>query len=333
MFPFTGGTAFVRFRWSTIASSSSRYTTYMVPKLFAAPPIQKAVIAVKREKQPTGLAKSDKTNMNFFDARILLSTILSTTKSNVLHTGMADIVDSPSEYWQSHFWGIEYPNLLSRLCGISGTKHQYFLPTSFSTVVRAATAMSVIWEDGCPLGTSYFLWLRWKKATSKTRKWSASADSTSEECTLDAEPLTNLASNGWKNESLLIESSWSLYSATTDCITSAQSWLRIGNIYHRLHTGTEPATSIRYVFNIGKSIAFGAGGTVDSHSRRSGDRGLWTGISYLSTSKWSWVFSYGHLRECIRSLSQHVIVLCQEYMPCQLGFWCRDSRGGWWDYV
>lgn len=94
------------------------------------PPIQKAVIAVKREKQPTGLAKSDKTNMYFFDARILLSTILSTTKSNVLHTGMADIVDSPSEYWQSHSWGIEDPNLLSRLCGVSGTKHQYF-PSDF----------------------------------------------------------------------------------------------------------------------------------------------------------------------------------------------------------
>ena len=65
------------------------------------PPLLKTIVPVKRAKQPLGLPNSSKSNMYFFNMRVLLATVLSTTKGHVFHTGMAHIVDSPSEYWHS----------------------------------------------------------------------------------------------------------------------------------------------------------------------------------------------------------------------------------------
>lgn len=67
--------------------------------------LHKAVVAVKRAKQPSGLANSSQSSMYFFDMKSLVATELSTTKGRVFHTSMVDIVDNPSEYWHSRSWG------------------------------------------------------------------------------------------------------------------------------------------------------------------------------------------------------------------------------------
>ena len=69
------------------------------------PFLHKTVVAVKRAKQPSGLANSSQSSMYFFDLKSLVATELSTTKGRVFHTGMADIFDNPSEYWHSRSWG------------------------------------------------------------------------------------------------------------------------------------------------------------------------------------------------------------------------------------
>ena len=56
---------------------------------------------MKCAKQPFSLASSSRCSMFFFDMKNLVATILSTTKDHVFYTGMADIVDNPSEYWHS----------------------------------------------------------------------------------------------------------------------------------------------------------------------------------------------------------------------------------------
>ncbi len=66
--------------------------------------IQKIVIAVKKLKQFTRIRKSDKSNIYFFDLRILIVTILSSTWTNVLHTNMTNIVNKSSEYWHLNAW-------------------------------------------------------------------------------------------------------------------------------------------------------------------------------------------------------------------------------------
>lgn len=60
---------------------------------------------MKSAKQPSGLPINSQSSMYFFDMRVLLATILSTTKGHVFHAGMANIVDNPSEYWHSRSWG------------------------------------------------------------------------------------------------------------------------------------------------------------------------------------------------------------------------------------
>ena len=65
------------------------------------PHLHKTVVAVKSVKQPTGLANSSQSSMYFFDLRTLVATALSASKGRVFHTGIADIVDNPSEYWHS----------------------------------------------------------------------------------------------------------------------------------------------------------------------------------------------------------------------------------------
>ena len=69
------------------------------------PLLHKTIVPVKHAKQPSGLRNSIHSGMYFFDMRILLATVLSTTKKHVFHTGMADIVDNPTEYWHSRLWG------------------------------------------------------------------------------------------------------------------------------------------------------------------------------------------------------------------------------------
>jgi sulfur transfer complex TusBCD TusB component (DsrH family) len=66
--------------------------------------IQKIVIAVKKTKQFTRIRKSDEFNIYFFDLRILIVTILSSTWTDVLHTNMTNIVDKSSEYWHLNAW-------------------------------------------------------------------------------------------------------------------------------------------------------------------------------------------------------------------------------------
>ena len=68
-------------------------------------PFHKTIVPVKRAKQPSGLRNSTHSSMYFFNIRILLATVLSTTKGHVFYTSMADIVDNPTEYWHSRSWG------------------------------------------------------------------------------------------------------------------------------------------------------------------------------------------------------------------------------------
>ena len=69
------------------------------------PSIQKAIVPVRKEKQPSGIPDPSRGNLYYFDTRALVSTLLSASSGQTLHTGMAEIVDCPSEYWQSHCWG------------------------------------------------------------------------------------------------------------------------------------------------------------------------------------------------------------------------------------
>jgi hypothetical protein len=66
--------------------------------------IQKIVIAVKKTKQFTRIRKSDEFNIYFFDLKILIVTILSSTWTDVLHTDMTNIVNKSFEYWHSNAW-------------------------------------------------------------------------------------------------------------------------------------------------------------------------------------------------------------------------------------
>ena len=69
------------------------------------PSIQKAAVLVRREKQPTGTPRPAQANVYYFDARIIISILLSATTQRNIHIDMAEIVDSPSEYWHSNSWG------------------------------------------------------------------------------------------------------------------------------------------------------------------------------------------------------------------------------------
>ena len=69
------------------------------------PSIQKAAISVRREKQPTGTPRPAQANVYYFDTRTVISILLSATTQRNIHIGMAEIVDSPSEYWHSNSWG------------------------------------------------------------------------------------------------------------------------------------------------------------------------------------------------------------------------------------
>jgi hypothetical protein len=66
--------------------------------------IQKIVIAVKKTKQFTKIKKSNEFNIYFFDLKILIVTILSSTWTNVFHTDMMNIINKSSEYWHSNAW-------------------------------------------------------------------------------------------------------------------------------------------------------------------------------------------------------------------------------------
>lgn len=53
---------------------------------------------MKSAKQPSSQSSNSQSSMYFYDMRVLLATILSTTKGHVFYTGMADVIDRPSKY-------------------------------------------------------------------------------------------------------------------------------------------------------------------------------------------------------------------------------------------
>jgi hypothetical protein len=66
--------------------------------------IRKIMIAVKKTKQSTRIRKLNEFNIYFFDLKILIIMILSSTWTNVFHTNMTNIVNKSFEYWHSNVW-------------------------------------------------------------------------------------------------------------------------------------------------------------------------------------------------------------------------------------
>jgi hypothetical protein len=107
------------------------------------PPIQKASVAVLSNKQPSKKTKARENHlekvkstfwqreMYYFDFRILITMLLSGNNNRLFHTGMADIVESPFEYWHSISWGSSI-----RTCGTDFARYPDLTPIIPSDIVQ-----------------------------------------------------------------------------------------------------------------------------------------------------------------------------------------------------
>lgn len=95
------------------------------------PSIHGKKIPVRAEKQPSGTIKRAEGQVHYLDIRVLVSLILSSHKQADFHTGMAEIVDNPSEYWHSPSWGSSI-----RTCGDDFVRYSDQTPIFPSDVVQ-----------------------------------------------------------------------------------------------------------------------------------------------------------------------------------------------------
>ncbi len=109
------------------------------------PAIHSAKIPVQSNKQPTGLTKPTEGKVHFLDARVMINMILCSSIQMDFHTGMADIVDSPHEFWHSNSWGSSI-----RTCGNDFVKYRDESPIIPSDIVEYSCE-----EDLCGLSHAF----------------------------------------------------------------------------------------------------------------------------------------------------------------------------------
>ena len=84
-----------------------------------------------KEKQPTGIPMSSISNFFFFDIRVIVCMLLSATSELNFHTGMAEVVDNPIEYWHRDCWSSSI-----QTCSNNFIRYLDQTPVFFSDIIQ-----------------------------------------------------------------------------------------------------------------------------------------------------------------------------------------------------